>query len=207
MEFAYSSSMKLTTHRNRQYLSEGTLLRYSRLCNILLKQGRVSTHLRATTINLLGSDVVKIAFFKEFEMWDQLRALYTAKSRWFEYYELSVAVGDIPAAMKTLVVHKLMPVIDRPVLDKLFNYAMAEELYAYADLLPSSPERDGLLKSIKSTNLESLGAQWKAIFSSLDRLRDPDVSASTKDLNHGHLKNVFCLFVSLKYCKNLQPAS
>jgi hypothetical protein len=52
---------------------------------------RVSARLRAITINMLGSDVCKIAFFKEFEIWDQLRALYSSKSRWFEYYDLSVA--------------------------------------------------------------------------------------------------------------------
>ncbi|KAJ5545485.1 hypothetical protein N7535_006129 [Penicillium sp. DV-2018c] len=181
--------------RNRQYLSEATLLRYSRLCNILLRQGRVSTHLRVTTINLLGSDEAKVAFFKEFEMWDQLRSLYKAKSRWYEVHELSVAVGDIPAAISTLVVRKLMPVIDKTALDTLFNYAMTEELYAHAGLLPSSSERKGLLKLVKPTKLASLADQWRAIFSSLDRLDDPDVPASTKDLSHGLLKNIFCLFV------------
>ena len=73
-----------------------TLTRYSRLCNILLRQGRISTELRATTINLLGSDVEKLSFFKEFEMFDQMRSLYKERHRWFEYYELSVAVGDLP---------------------------------------------------------------------------------------------------------------
>ncbi|KUM63621.1 hypothetical protein ACN42_g3458 [Penicillium freii] len=182
-------------NRNRKYLSESTLLRYSRLCNILLKQGRVSTSLRAITINMLGSDVSKIAFFKEFEMWDQLRALYSSKSRWFEYYDLSVAVGEIPAAISTLLVHKLMPVVDKPVVERLFNYSMVEVLYAHRDLIPVKPERDGLLKSVKSTYLEKLGAQWKALLLLIDDFDDVDLPASVKTLDKGLLKDIFCLFV------------
>ncbi|KAJ5822742.1 Tetratricopeptide-like helical [Penicillium robsamsonii] len=185
----------LTLYRNREYLSESILLRYSRLCNILLKQGRVSVSLRAITINMLGSDVSKIAFFKEFEMWDQLRALYSSKSRWFEYYDLSVAVGDIPAAINTMLVHKLISVVDKPVVEKLFNYSMVEVLYAHRDIIPSNRERDGLLKSVKSTYLEKLGAQWKTILLLIEEFENMDSPASVKNLDKGLLKDIFCLFV------------
>ncbi|OQE05043.1 hypothetical protein PENVUL_c027G05971 [Penicillium vulpinum] len=182
-------------NRNREYLSEPTLLRYSRLCNILLKQGRVSASLRAITINMLGSDASKIAFFKEFEMWDQLRALYSSKSRWFEYYDLSVAVGDLPAAISILLVYKLMPVIDKPIVEKLFHYSMVEVLYAQRDLIPGKSERDGLLKSVKSTHLEKLGAQWKTLLFLMNDFEDMDLPASVKHLEKGLLKDIFCLFV------------
>lgn len=193
----------LTLYRNREYLSEAILLRYSRLCNILLKQGRVSSSLRVETINMLGSDVSKIAFFKEFEMWDQLRALYAAKSRWFEYYDLSTASGDISAAISTLLVRRLIPVVDKPVLEKLFNYSMVEDLYARRDLIPANTERDGLSNLIKSTCLESLGAQWKALFQLIDDFEDTDVPASVKHLDKGILKDILCLFVRHQPCKCL----
>ncbi|KAJ5375537.1 DNA helicase UvrD-like C-terminal, partial [Penicillium concentricum] len=182
-------------NRNHEYLSDPVLLRYSRLCNILLKQGRVSASLRAITINMLGSDVSKIAFFKEFEMWDQLRALYSSKSRWFEYYDLSVAVGDIPAAISTLLIHKLIPVVDKPIVEKLFNYSMVEVLYAHRDIIPGNRERDGLLKSVKSTYLEKIGAQWKTLLLLIEEFEDMDSPASVKNLEKGLLKDIFCLFV------------
>ncbi|KAJ5504872.1 hypothetical protein N7463_007746 [Penicillium fimorum] len=182
-------------NRNREYLGEPILLRYSRLCNILLKQGRVSTSLRAITINMLGSDVSKIAFFKEFEMWDQLCVLYSSKSRWFEYYDLSVAVGDIPAAVSTLLIHKLIPVVDKPVVEKLFNYSMVEVLYADRDIIPSNRERDGLLKSVKSTYLEKLGTQWKTLLLLIEEFEHMDSPTSVKNLDKGLLKDIFCLFV------------
>lgn len=144
---------------------------------------------------MLGSDVSKIAFFKEFEMWDQLRALYSSKSRWFEYYDLSVAVGEIPAAIRTLLVHKLMPVVDKPVVEKLFNYSMVEVLYYHRDLIAGKPERDGLLKSVKSTCLEKLGAQWKTLLLLIDDFEDVDLPASVKNLDKGPLRDLFCLFV------------
>lgn len=112
-------------------LNPNTLHRYSRLCNILLKQGRISTELRATTINLLGSDVEKLAFFKEFEMFDQMRSLYKDRRRWFEYYELSVAVGDLPGAMDTLLTQKLLPVIDKKTSEYILHYTMAETLLSH----------------------------------------------------------------------------
>ncbi|OQE34898.1 hypothetical protein PENCOP_c015G08976 [Penicillium coprophilum] len=182
-------------NRNREYLSESTLLRYSRLCNILLRQGRVSASLRASTINMLGSDVSKVAFFKEFEMWDQLRALYSSKSRWFEYYDLSVAVGDIPAAINTLLVHKLIPVVDKPIVEKLFNYSMIEVFYAHRDIITGNRERDGMLKSVKSTYLEKLGVQWKALLQLIGDFEDVESPASVKNLEKGPLKDIFCLFV------------
>ena len=144
---------------------------------------------------MLGSDVSKIAFFKEFEMWNQLCTLYSSKSRWFEYYDLSVAVGDIPAAISTLLVHKLMPVVDKPVVEKLFSYSMVEVLYAHRDVISGKPERDGLLKSVKSTYLEKLGAQWKSVLLLIDDFEDENLPASAKTLDKGLAKDIFCLFV------------
>lgn len=152
---------------------------------------------------MLGSDVSKISFFKEFEMWDQLRALYSSKSRWFEYYDLSVAVGDIPAAISTLLVHKLTPVVDKSVVEKLFNYSMVEVLYAHRDVIPDKPDRNGLLKSVKSTYLEKLGAQWKALLQLIEDFEDMDLPASVKNLDKGLLKDAFCLFVCFQSSHHL----
>lgn len=140
-------------------------------------------------------------------MWDQLRVLYAAKSRWFEYYDLSMASGDIPAAMSTLLVHKLIPVIDKAILDKLLNYSMVEALYAHIDLIPANPERDGLLKLVKSTYLEHLGTSWKSLFSLIDDGTDMSVSSSAKNLDKDHLKDIFCLFVCCQPCNDLWAVS
>ncbi|KAJ5127660.1 hypothetical protein N7448_008439 [Penicillium atrosanguineum] len=182
--------------RHGHRLISHTLTRYSRLCNILLRQGRVSTELRATTINLLGSDIEKLSFFKEFEMFDQMRSLYKERHRWFEYYELSVAVGDLPAAMDTLLTQKLLPVIDKKMAESILHYSMAETLLHHRDLVGSRPELDkDLLQSSRSTPLEKTALQWLNVFNSIDEYGEKSTQASFKSLVASPiLIDFFCLF-------------
>lgn len=182
--------------RHGRRLNPNTLHRYSRLCNILLKQGRISTELRATTINLLGSDVEKLAFFREFEMFDQMRSLYEDRRRWFEYYELSVAVGDLPGAMDTLLTQKLLPVIDKKTAESIFHYTMAETLLCHRGIAESRPELEkDLLQSSRSTPLEKTSLQWLDIFNLIDQFEEKDAQTSFKSLVLSPiLTDFFCLF-------------
>ncbi|OGE51205.1 hypothetical protein PENARI_c014G04055 [Penicillium arizonense] len=181
-------------NRNREYLNEATLLRYSRLCNILLKQGRVSANLRLATINMLGTDASKVAFFKEFEMWDQLRGLFYTSGRWFEYYELSLAVGDVSAALNTMLQFGLLPAADKQIAQMMFHYAMAEVFYGRNNLPPPIYERDRILGSVQSTWLEQLGKQWSDLHKFGDEIYDEKASMSTTRLQNGLLKDFFCLY-------------
>lgn len=182
--------------RHGHRLIPHTLTRYSRLCNILLRQGRISTELRATTINLLGSDVEKLSFFKEFEMFDQMRSLYKERLRWFEYYELSVALGDLPEAMNTLLTQKLLPVVDKRMAELILHYAMAETLLHHRHLVESRPELEkDLLQSSRSTPLEKTALQWLNIFNSIDEYGAKSAQASFKSLVASPiLLDFFCLF-------------
>jgi hypothetical protein len=177
-------------------LNSNTLNRYTRLCNILLKQGRISTELRETTINLLGSDVEKLSFFKEFDMFDQMRSLYKDRRRWFEYYELSVAVGDLPGAMDTLLTQKLLPVVDKKTAECIFHYSMAEILMSYPGLTESRPELEkNLLQSSRSTHLEKTALQWLGVFSLIDAFEEKGAETAFKSLVASPiLIDFFCLF-------------
>ncbi|KAJ5674702.1 uncharacterized protein N7477_004636 [Penicillium maclennaniae] len=177
-----------------------TLTRYSRLCNILLRQGRISTDLRATTIDLLGSDVEKLSFFKEFEMFDQMRSLYKERHRWFEYYELSVAVGDLPEAMNTLLTQKLLPVIDKKVAEMILHYSMAETLLNHRHLIDSRPELEkDLLQSSRSTPLEKTALQWLSIFNLIDDYEGKSAQASFKSLGASPILVDFFSLFSIVY--------
>ncbi|KAJ5669323.1 hypothetical protein N7462_010393 [Penicillium macrosclerotiorum] len=183
-------------NRNQSRLSSTVQRRYSRLCNILLKQGRISSDLRAVTINLLGSDVEKLSFFKEFEMFDQLRSFYATKGRWFEYYESSLAVGDLPAAMDTLLTHKLMPVVDKKTVESILHYTMAELLLAHRGIIENRPElAKDFLESSRSTPLEKTAMHWLTLFDLVDKIPNEIAAASAKTVSEGLLKDFFCLFV------------
>lgn len=186
--------------RHGHRLIPHTLSRYSRLCNILLRQGRISPELRATTINLLGSDVDKLTFFKEFEMFDQMRSLYKERRRWFEYYELSVAVGDLPGAMETLLTQKLLPVIDKKLAESILHYSMAETLLHHHGLVESRPELErDLLQSSRSTPLEKTALQWLKIFNSIDEYEEKSAQSSFKSLVASPILVDFFCFFSVVY--------
>lgn len=183
-------------NQNCEKLNPKTLHRYSRLCNILLKQGRISTELRATTINLLGSDVEKLAFFKEFEMWDQMRQLFAASQRWLDYFELSVSIGDLPAAVDTLLAHRLMPVINQETAEITLHFAMTEILLARCGVIGTRLELEkDLVKACRSTPLEKLALQWLEIFDLIDTLQVKGTPASFKVGDSGLLTDFFSLFV------------
>lgn len=108
-------------YRNRKMILESTLRRYSRLCNILLKQGRVSSKLRAKTIDLLGSASDKEEFSKEFELFDDLLSLYLSKRRYRDYFDLCALTGDLPSVLNVAISDDLDDVLDKRVLQLLLT--------------------------------------------------------------------------------------
>ncbi|KAJ5757424.1 uncharacterized protein N7511_006118 [Penicillium nucicola] len=183
-------------NQNCQYLSATTRVRYSRLCNILLKQGRISANLRLATINMLGNDDTKVAFFREFEMWDQLRSLFYTSRRWFEYYELSLAVGDLSVALQTLLRCGLLPTTDKQTVQLLFHYVMAEAFHCRNANSKARriEEQTNILRAVKTTWLEPLAKQWIELQNFSEEFSDPDASMSIKKLPNGVLKDFLCLY-------------
>lgn len=184
----------LTCSRCRPELSPTILRRYSRLCNILLKQGRISSELREPTINLLGSDREKVAFFKEFEMWDQLRSFYVARRRWYELYALFVSSGDLPAALETLLRHDLTPAMDKRAVESILHFSMTESLLAVWGLIEPNTEltEKDILQGVLSSPLEPTAKQWLSIYILFQSFKEkegprsialPDASDLLKDFS------------------------
>lgn len=187
---------QLTLHSNRDSLSSTTRHKYARLCNILLKQGRVSPDLRAKTIDLLGSDADKEAFFKEFEMTDQLRSFYASRRRYQELFDLCLIAGDLCSALHLVISRKLIRASAEDV-EKLLNYVVVEALFSRKGLIDEQSERDQvLLKAFTSPLLERLASPWKPMFHLLDSIDDEGSSIDLLHLEDGLAKDLFCLFVS-----------
>lgn len=164
----------LNVYSNPGKLDPNVRQRYSRLCNILLKQGRISADLRAATINLLGSAEEKVDFFNEFEMMDDLCSYYAANDRWLEYYETSLANGDVMAAVDAVITHDLIEKVDAEVFEQALNYAMAESLISThrgikGEAGPrSSPLFIKLDAAFSETWLKNHLSQWQKVLHMLD---------------------------------------
>jgi hypothetical protein len=145
---------------------------------------------------MLGSDASKVAFFREFEMWDQLCGLFITSGRWFEYYELSLAVGDLSEALNTLLHCGLLPAAEKQMAQMIFQYVMAGDFFGRNDMNPRICERAKILGAIQSTWLEDIGRQWMELHRFGDEIYDEKASMSTKGLQNGLLKDFLCLYVS-----------
>lgn len=198
----------LKSTRWRQKLGATTLRRYSRLCNILLKQGRISSELRSLTISFLGSEDDKIAFFKEFEMWDDLLSFYTFHRKWIDVYELHVSLGNLHAAMSTLLSRKLFNscrVGGKQTIESVFNFAMVETLLARLDVIEKRPglEQDLLSAAVKFP-IEPLARQWLYLFSLFHSFENEVALIQvTQNLLNSPLGDLTCLLVRLTFCLRL----
>ncbi|KAJ5612695.1 Tetratricopeptide-like helical [Penicillium lagena] len=180
----------------KKILNASTLYRYSRLCNILVKQNRISADLRPAAINLLGPDVDKEAFFKEFEMFDQLRIFYEKQGRWLEIYEMSISAGDLTSAMDALLSHKLILTANKKTAETVFHYAVVESLFTFKSFANDWPGGDStLLQIAKSTWLEKLAGQWQVVFEMIQWAADKNRPVDWKRLEDGIPRDFFCLYV------------
>ncbi|KAJ5980108.1 hypothetical protein N7481_007406 [Penicillium waksmanii] len=115
--------------RNPDKLDTNVRQRYSRLCNILLKQGRVSSDLRVATINLLGSEAEKVDFFIEFDLVDDLCSYYAANENWMELYETHVENGNVPEAVKIVKEHNLINQVEPETFKQVLNYVIVSSMW------------------------------------------------------------------------------
>lgn len=191
-DFYYSNSTKV---------SGNTIHRYSRLCNILLKQGRISPKLRAKTIDLLGSDVDKEQFFREFELFDHLRVLYLSKRKYSDLFNICVLTGDLASAIDVAVLYDLGYTVEERSVETVFHYVMAETVFARRGMIETRVKQlDALLKPHKSLYLTRLAFQWKKAFDIVGRFEGEEEPYNISSLEDGRVKNFLCLFVSVHLC-------
>lgn len=184
-------------YRNSANISGNKIHRYSRLCNILLKQGRISPKLRVKTIDLLGSDVDKEQFFREFELFDNLRALYVRKGRYSDLFNICVLTGDLSSAINVAISYDLGYTVEERSVEAIFHYVMAEAVFARRGLIQTDVKQpDALLKRHKLPYLTRLASQWKTAFEILGRFEDEGEPYNISSLEDGRVKDFICLFVS-----------
>lgn len=198
IDFAVYIQLANSCYRNRIEICTSTLHKYSRLCNILLKQGRISPKLRAKTIDLLGSDVDKEEFFREFELFDNLRALYLSEGRYNDLFNVCVLTGDLASALDVAISYDLGYTVEEKSVETVFHYVMAETVYARRGSTETgTKQRDELLKPYKPPYLTRLASQWKMAFEVIDRFEGEQEPFDISSLEDGRVKDFLCLFVSV----------
>ncbi|KAL9124703.1 MAG: hypothetical protein Q9217_005994 [Psora testacea] len=126
---------------NLGYLSPDLFRSYSRLCKLLLKQGKISEKMRKYAINILGSPEEQETAFKEYEMHEDLLQLYGRQARYQEQYDLLQQMIRLEDALM-LAVGKQLPF-------STFRFTESSFLklanYVYAGYLMDSAPSTGLV--------------------------------------------------------------
>lgn len=179
-------------------VSPTTFEKYSRLCNLLLKQGKVSPNLRELTINILGSDDQKELFFKEFDMVDQLSELYRCRGRTRELYSLFVENGMLDSALYAATSCALADDIPVSELEAILHYLHAETFFCSGGGIDMENHSFKTLRSTLnlSPSLKTAITLWDAARHVLTSFDQCESSASHADLTESCVKSFLLLFVS-----------
>ncbi len=119
--------------RNHENVQLDRRQKYSRLSNLLLKQGRISTDLNRTCIDLLGSESEKEQFYREFEMTQELATMYKDQKRDRELYYLLIEDGRLEPALQLALTGNLHESIPNGEIEQAYNLIQAEKFQRGAD--------------------------------------------------------------------------
>ena len=105
---------------------------YTRLCNMLLKQGKISLWNRKVAIEMLGTKAEQEDCFIEYEMHEELAELYNDQQKHKDLYRLLIRMGKLERALSIAVKEQLWSLSDEISEDevlKLLDYTSAGLFY------------------------------------------------------------------------------
>lgn len=147
--------------RNLESVELDKRQKYSRLSNLLMRQGRISINLNNICIDLLGSEVEKEQFYRDFEMTQELATLYKEQKRDRELYYLLIEDGDLERALELASTGNLHESIPNDEIVQVYNFIQAEKLQHGADDDFDPYSRLGQYGSCPATLLKT-ASEWEA---------------------------------------------
>lgn len=170
--------------------------KYSRLSNLLLKQGRISTNLNRICIDLLGSESEKEQFYQDFEMTQELATMYKDQKRDRELYYLLIEDGQLEPALQLALTGNLHESIPDGEIEQVFNMIQAEKLQLGVD---DNFDPYSWLREYEScpASLFLTAAHWKAAASVLATAQSGEMETETVTrINDNVIRECLCFLVS-----------
>lgn len=182
--------------RNNESVQLDKRQKYSRLSNLLLKQGRISTNLKGICIDLLGSESEKEHFYRDFEMTHELATMYKDQKRDRELYYLLIEGGNLEPALQLALTGKLHESIPDGEIEQAFNLINVEKIQRGVD---DNYDPYSWLREHKSypASLLIAAAHWKAAASVLATAQsgEMETEALTR-INDNTIRECLCFLVS-----------
>lgn len=182
--------------RNLERVALDKRQKYSKLSNLLMKQGRISMNLNSICIDLLGSEIEKEQFYRDFEMTQELTTLYIEQKRDREIYYLLIEDGDLERALELASTGNLIESIPNDEILQAYNFIQAEKLQHSAD-----DEFDPYSRLVQygpcSATLSTTAAQWEAAASVFATAQSGGMETeSLTGVNNNAIRECVCFLVS-----------
>lgn len=191
------------------YLDSSCRLHYSRLCNLLLKRGKISPKLKDLTTTALGSDSEKESFFLEYEMTDQLFKFYIDKQNYLDAFNLAIKNAHLDRAWQVIKTHGGVYRFPKKQEIEVFNYAQMNRVLAN---LATEPERIFLSDIDLSQKYpwlpdnSSIQEFWIKLEQNIVALFKREVSYTSINFAEKWMKQLFDIIVS-RYIELVPPTS
>ncbi|KAH0545413.1 hypothetical protein FGG08_000554 [Glutinoglossum americanum] len=165
---------------------------FSRLCNLLLKQGRIPSRLRSRAIGLLGSEDDQEAFFKEFDMKEELAGFYTLRKRYRDLFHLDIGRGFVESALEVAVTKGLLDDIDPAILINTLNYVRAGQIFGN-----HNTSTVGVINSPYNLEISKAETDWGIARNATNDRENIRVLNQISDIETALIKRALCLHVTV----------
>ncbi|KAI9768773.1 MAG: hypothetical protein M1839_003958 [Geoglossum umbratile] len=172
-------------HSNRPHIIPSTFRTFSRLCSLLLRQGRVSPHLKAKVYDLLEDREI---FFRELNMFEELEEFLRGRGRWGDVFNLYAERGLVGKALGVVVEEGLDEEVERGVLLEVVNYVRVGEIFV-------GKKSDGLvgvgdIKYPRNREFERAEEDWKIVDGIVRSLEDAEGWSSIQQMEKGLARQI-----------------
>lgn len=199
-KYVYSSTQSLerytlmrALYSNREHIDPTCYRSHSRLCNLLLKQGRIPPESRELAVKTLGSHAEQEAFFIEYEMHEQLAGFYADRGRYSDLFYLLVRMGEIERALNVLSGDGPLRSVPEDYVRKVLDYAWAGRFICASEQPSGATHQGNCFLTPKQLKRYE---EWHVGYQLIHHWQGVETCKQLGDTEDTLIKQFLCLYVS-----------
>lgn len=193
-------TLRRALYSNRERIDPTCYRSHSRLCNLLLKQGRITLASRELAVKILGSHAEQEAFFIEYEMHEQLAGFYADRGMYNDLFYLLVRMGEMERALNILTGDgslRSIPKIPEDYVRKVLDYAWAGRLICASEQPPGATAKLTHQGNCFLTPRQlKVCEEWDVGYQLIHHLQGAEMYKKLGDMEDTPIKKFLYLYVS-----------
>ena len=189
-------SLRRASYRNREFIDPTCYRSHSRLCNLLLKQGRIPEASRELAVRTLGSPAEQEKFYIEYEMHKELAGFYADQGRHNDLFYLLVRMGEMDKAVNILTGDDYVK-IPEDYAGRVLDYVSAGRLVCAFERPPHAAAKfTHQANSFLTLEQQRRCEEWEAGYQIIHNWKGTETCKQLVELADTSIKQFLCLYVS-----------